>query len=381
MPKKMVALIFVFKICTIITIFLAYRFLYFDSEAHRVNFLAHPEEGITLQSAFETWDAQHYLYLSEKGYPKNRSSDAFFPLFPWVIRAFTRVLHSSFISGLLVSNLCSFGAYCYFFLLVRMLVNARIASLSLLALLVFPTNFYCSLIYSESLFMLLLFAFFYYLYSHRYLWAALFSFLLPLTRGVGVLIVFPFLTYHILSQLHDPDKFDSQTKISARFQMAYLLAPLIGFECYLHWIYRATGNPWRGFLAQQYFVSQRNVLNLFHPETLLHNLFSWSTGPDGYTNLVLDRLFFLLFAALLYSIYKKTDIVLFSYSLLFGLTPLLGSFMSYTRLLLPVFPIYIVFALAFDDPKRRFLRFALLGLSFSLQTFLTVLQALNFWVA
>src|SRR5580704_6657771 len=48
-----------------------------------------PENRVGIAKHFATWDAQHYLFLSEVGYSKGVKSCAFYPLWPLSIRWFS----------------------------------------------------------------------------------------------------------------------------------------------------------------------------------------------------------------------------------------------------------------------------------------------------
>ena len=59
----------------------------FSTDAYLGNFHFPGDTPPTRATPFATWDAQHYLYLATEGYGPGRPSIAFFPLFPWLIRA------------------------------------------------------------------------------------------------------------------------------------------------------------------------------------------------------------------------------------------------------------------------------------------------------
>src|SRR6185503_18116031 len=59
----------------------------FNQKAYHGNFHWPEEAPPTLATTLASWDAQHYLFLADQGYSAGRRSIAFFPLFPWLIRA------------------------------------------------------------------------------------------------------------------------------------------------------------------------------------------------------------------------------------------------------------------------------------------------------
>src|SRR5581483_5936792 len=66
------------KVAVLLVIFLAYNLLPFFTAEFQVNFVDPNHPDVSLATAFSTWDAQHYLYLSESGYHAGQMSDAFF---------------------------------------------------------------------------------------------------------------------------------------------------------------------------------------------------------------------------------------------------------------------------------------------------------------
>lgn len=384
MEKKIIFLIIWVKLCTFFIIFLSFNLLPFAKNYYYANFIYPPNEKISLQSAFKTWDAQHYLFLSEQGYKRGQISNAFSPLFPILVNFLTKIFNNSFISGLIISNLMSFLALFYFYKLVRMIYSEKIAYQSLIFLLAFPTSFYFSLIYTESLFFLLVVLFFFFLYKKQFFYASFFALLMPLARQIGILIFFPFLTYYLFEE--KKLKFSSQLSVVSKAcfnkKTFLILTPILGFGLYFLYIFYATGNALEMFSAMNFFVSKHSVFYIFNPSLLFNIIFNANLALHGFINSILDRVFFILFLFLLFLIYKKTNITFFIYSLLMGFVFILsGTFMSYTRHLLVVFPIFIALGIIFQEQKYSFLKLPLIYFMIMLQTLFLIMHALNYWVA
>lgn len=61
---------------------------------------------------FATWDAAHYLYLSEIGYQAGAASCAFYPLWPWLMRTAAPLAGGNHLgSGLALANVASLAAW------------------------------------------------------------------------------------------------------------------------------------------------------------------------------------------------------------------------------------------------------------------------------
>lgn len=84
-------------------------------EFYEVNARWPREGGPIFASHFATWDAAHYLYLSEVGYRHDVASCAFYPLWPLLVRWCAALAGGShLIAGLVLSNLFSLAAWVLF---------------------------------------------------------------------------------------------------------------------------------------------------------------------------------------------------------------------------------------------------------------------------
>lgn len=382
--KRIIVIILGLKIATFLVIIIAHFLLPFNNRFYKANFVYPPQEKITLFTSLKTWDAQHYLYLSEKGYHKNDISIAFYPLYPLLISTLTLVAGNSLVSGLLISNILSFIAIIIFYRLVLVLFNEATAFLSTLFFLSFPTAFYFSLIYTESLFLFLTLLFFTYLYKKQYFRASAVSLLIPISRVVGLLIAIPMFV-KILTEttfktinLKIPT-FNRPIFINLKYQYVFLLFPIFGFLTYLLFMHFATGNALSGIKAGESFVGGYSVGNLLNPADIVKNFFISKLSLHDYNHSIIDRMFFVFYIILLPLIYKYLPKPFFFYSLI-GFTPFLGSFMGYSRYVFVVFPIFIVLGLLVQKKWGLFL-LPLLILFIFLQVTFIVLYSLNFWVS
>jgi hypothetical protein len=385
MIKKIFCLTLFIKIAVLVLIFLAFNLLPFNSKTYFANFSYPTGEKISLGSAFKTWDAQHYLFLSQQGYKPNIESDRFFPLLPAGIALVNILVRNPVLSGLIVANVFSFLGIFYFFLFCRLfLKNEEQAFKSILFLLAFPTAFFLSLIYSESILLFLTSAFFYYLYSKKYFLASLFVFFIPIARPVGILIALPYGIYW-LNEIWQRSKNNWLAFLVKFFKTKatyYLLSPILGFAVYAIFMQLVTGSFMEGFRQQGLVVSGWSITNVFDPIYFLVNLFSpGSFAIHGFTNSIIDRIFFISYCISLILIYKRLDKTMFVYALVFGMTPLFGSFMSYTRYVLMVLPIFIVTAKILTEKKYDLFFYPILFFMIMLQTLFIIMHALNYWVA
>jgi len=126
------------------------------------------------------WDAGWYVEISRDGYhyqPGMPSNAAFFPLYPLLIRA----THGLFflpendywwlLTGIVLSNIALLVALGYFRSLLAIEFDQKTVSRAVIYLLIFPTTFSFSCVYSESLFLALTVGAFYYARKNRWLTA------------------------------------------------------------------------------------------------------------------------------------------------------------------------------------------------------------------
>ncbi len=382
-PWRIIGVITSWKVAILFVTFAAGILLPFNKNLFYSNFMYPTDQKISYITPFTTWDAQHYLYLSDNGYKKDQPSNWFYPFFPYSVKIVKLLFQNTFISALLVSNLYSLIALLFFYFLVKDLFSEKIAFYSVIAFISFPSAFYLNLIYSESSFIFLSIGFFYFLYKGKTLYSLPFIFLLPLARSIGILIAIPYFIFLLqkkegIKRITIPT-FNKPIKIKLNPAFFLVTIPLLGYLMNFLLMYILTGDPFSQFVTLRYFIGRFSIFNVFNIELFFQNLFGTPLALHGFTNSLLDRLFFAFFLVMAPFVYKKTNKVFFFYYLALGMVPLLGSFMGYMRYLLPAFPLFITLGSVFA--KNKVLLYAYLYLSISLQIMLVIMSALSYWVA
>ncbi len=140
------------------------------------------------------WDGVWFVRIASRGYAPYPHSQAFFPLYPLLMRGVSYLTGGNYVlAGIAISLVAYAGAMVLLFKLVWPLFGASIAAWSVVFISWFPTSVVFSAVYSESLFVLLTVASFWFA-ARRTWWAAgLAGLLAALTRNSGVLLVFPLL--------------------------------------------------------------------------------------------------------------------------------------------------------------------------------------------
>ncbi len=370
--KDLIVIAVVFKLVMFLVVYLASNLLPICEPLYSKDFVYPPHENINAATAFKTWDAMHYLFLSENGYPNDmQMSDAFYPLYPFLIYVFRFAVRNSLVTGLVLSNVASLTAIILLYLLLKKKFGDRTAMISCLLLMAFPTFFYTGLVYTEALLLMLVLWLFYFRESQRYFLAGIAAFLIPLTRPTGILIALPLAAIIVWEMVR---------RGSLRLAKEYflMLCWLLGVSCYLVVMKSYTGSYFTGFRAQGMFVAGNSIASIFHPvDWFDRNFIHLDYTINGYTTGVIARIFFILFICSLYHIYRRMGFSYLAFAVALGLIPAMsGSFMSYQRYLLVVFPLFPVWALWLKDKS-----YILMVPMLCLEILFLVMHSLNYWVA
>ena len=373
--KDIIVLTLIVKVCIFIVIFLGINFFPFAIGFHNANFVYPPGEHITFWTALKTWDGQHFTFLAEKGYMPNQASDVVYPLFPVIVGFFRPIfLGNTIVAGLVLANVFSLFAIILFYLFVKSIYDEKAAFNSSLFLLAFPTSFYFSLIYSDSLFLLLSMIFMISLYQKWFIPALASAFLLPLSRAQGILFLLPLFVYLVMLNVKG-----GKLKPGVFREYFIPLVMLAGYAAYFLFMKHYTGSFFTAFEIQdKYMVGHHSILKVLHPiQWFTDNFVNINFTLHGFTTSIINRLFFLGFLALISPAVKKLDPVLLAFLLAMGLVPALTSnFIAYIRYILAAFPIFIVLAIVLKEKH-----YLLLVPMIVLQTIFLLMHSLNFWVA
>jgi Gpi18-like mannosyltransferase len=296
---------------------------------------------------FIRWDAEWYIQIAFKGY-FNEQASAFFPLYPYMIRGFHELFGLSYrASGLLISNVAFFLAL---YMLIRLLsidFSKPLLLRTLTLLVLFPTSFYFSAVYTESLFLFWIAGSFYFVRNRNWWWAGIFGFFASLTRNTGVLLLLPFL-YEYLAE-RDFDRRRIQGDI-----FPIVLIPA-GVFAYMLLLVNKTGDPLGFVHAQRYWgrgftwpwvTMWQGLLDLFfkHRPGLWSRINHSFDTFVGYWELVLTAL-----AAVKQEWQIRRSYWLYAAAAV--IVPLLSPnipnsyFYSVPRFVIVVFPVFLIWAL------------------------------------
>jgi hypothetical protein len=289
------------------------------------------------------WDAGWYLDVAKNGYrflPGKQSNVAFFPFYPYLVRLAHRVIplpnDAGWISvGLIVSNIALFGALIYLYRLVRLDYDRWTASRTVLYLCVFPTTLFLSAFYSESVFLLLIVAAFYYARAARWSITGLLAAAAALCRPAGLLLLVP-LVFEYLYQRQFRWR-------RIRPDCVFLLLPPIGLASHLAMLEWRFGS-WTVLFSAEAMAGWDRSLTLPW-NTLLYSFrhIGESIGYHGAAELVCT---IALIALTILACFKlRPSYAIYSVvSVLFAIS--WGDLKSVPRFGLVIFPIIILLALS-----------------------------------
>lgn len=195
------------------------------------------------------WDTGFYVSIVEEGYQFRGvqfPSVAFFPLLPLLMRFLLPLTGDAVVAGLLVSNGALLLASLLFYRLVSLAHTEALADRALWYLLIFPTAFFGSAIYTESLFLLGAIGALFFARRGRWDLAAVLAFAVGLSRLMG-LVVAPMLALEWWRRRRSDaiaDRPEEGRKHSRRvLAVAAVLAAPAGLAAYMTYLWRAFGDP------------------------------------------------------------------------------------------------------------------------------------------
>lgn len=308
--------------------------------------------GQLAQETWGRWDTRHYLSLASEGYTTIAEAQnllVFFPFYPLLICFITQVTTlDSFTSGLLISW-TTFGlAGIFIYKMVRLDFDHQTAVRTLKYLAIFPVSFFFGMVYTESLFLLIVAACFFALRKQSVWWAVLLLFLASLTRLQGVLLIVPALVELGHDWYHSADRhrWTTRKRVLGR-SIVYLLASAVGIGTYLILNQAVAGN-WIEFIT----IQRENWHATF--TFIIPAVVSQAALIGTETNLAMTlgtwlpqtTLFFVSLALIAVGYLKKIRLSYLAHWLLHLVISFSSSWLlSGVRFMLPIFSLYLVLAL------------------------------------
>ncbi len=198
--------------------------------------------------AWQHWDVLSYVNIAQSGYIYARDT-AFFPLWPLIIHAGAVIFGASttayYIAGVVLANLFFYLALVLFYTLLNDEFEATVARNALYYLAFYPYALFFFAGYTESLFLLLCLAVFFFLQRGKSLdwwFAGLCGFLAALTRSPGIVLTVPFLVVFLQRYWLNGNNTQSSWQQKLQALTPIMLIPL-GVVSYMLYLGYTKGNP------------------------------------------------------------------------------------------------------------------------------------------
>ncbi|MCX6784480.1 MAG: hypothetical protein NTV81_00900 [Candidatus Komeilibacteria bacterium] len=276
------------------------------------------------------WDAGWYLNIAQSGYSaqpiwQSQANYAFFPLYPLMARWLGWLVGNAALAALIISGLACLVAAWYLWRLVKLKFSEEQAKWAIIFFFLFPVSFLFSGLLTESLFLALLLAIFYYAETDHWPLVGILGFFLALTRSVGIVTILPLLLIYFAQRNYSWKKLD--------WRLIWLLLIPLGLLIFMAFNEWLTGS-WLAFVTIQqawhHFAANPAI-------TLYRGLFS------GNHYWVFNSAFTIIILALVLGFWKKITTPYVWLSLFFIIIPLASSVTSLnsmSRYLAVIFPIF-----------------------------------------
>ena len=290
------------------------------------------------------WDTGWYLTIINDGYQtlvNGETNLAFFPLYPVMIRLISRLGPDPVAVGVAVSLTCFLAALFLLRTLVAEKLSEEIARHTLLLLVFWPFSFYFGLVYTESLFLLLVVGAFYCAHRGRWWLAAVCAGLAGATRAVGVFVAVAVVLAYFEKEWRPTVK-------STATIAALAATGLSGLAAFMIFLKVHTGSFLAFLEAQKFWPNRANgISGLRWIPTVLQ------TRPSASWDFALVVIYMVpmvLFLALALYVLVRIDIVWGGFCLLVLLAPVpTGSLQSTNRYVLALFPCFVAAAKLLGD--------------------------------
>lgn len=298
------------------------------------------------------WDSGWYMYIIKNGYSRGDSFEIqsnlpFFPGFPALVKFFTFFVPASMLSdeiivliGVLSSNILLLVGLIFVYKIAQNLSDSkRVADLTVWYILVFPSSFFLSSFYTESLFLCLSALSYWWALKRRWLLACIALSLVVVTRNVGMFLIIPVFYEYLKSKRFSIRKIN--------LSIVWFSVVPVGLLLFFWYLYTLTGDFLAAIKVQEAWgrFTSNPVSSLLFPTNFWIHI-----TP-------VDQFFVISALVLCWKLYKdeviKNSKVMAVFSLLLSVPTLFtGTLDSFIRYVLVVFPLFIYWAYVTKDSRR-----------------------------
>lgn len=212
-----------------------------------------------LETFGKRWDGNSYTFIATHGYVltgPERNFIVFPPFYPLLIKIPTYLGINPVLSGVIISNLFFVFAMMLFYKLLRLDYEKRFSFFVIFLISIFPTSFFFSVAYPESLFVFLFVSAFYLARKKNYLYAGIIGGLATITRPFGIILAPALFVQIILNKDLNLKNFLSLSIPFLFPALYYLLLNYILFGDPFEFLvllkttwYKSFDYPWNGIIA------------------------------------------------------------------------------------------------------------------------------------
>jgi Gpi18-like mannosyltransferase len=357
----------VWRTCTLLTSIFALNALPFT-----VTFSNYAlQEQSTLPVFWERWtnfDGGAYLILSDVGYQKVGLLQAYFPMYPLVIRGITamitffgghtstEILNIRTIVALSVASVCSFFFLIVSYVYLRERFSKDFIFLFLLVFVTFPTSFFLHAAYTESLFLVFTILSLYFFKKKNWAMTSLMLWLATATRIVGIFLI-PAFILELYFQQEEPTSFKKFVRSILHFlksnglPLFFITLGSLGLLNYMLYLFIYFKDPLLFFHVQSEFGAGRQEKLILFPQVMWRYFkIFWTVRPIDwkyFTYIVefvsaMSGVFFIGYMVKYIRRYKITISEAVFCTVAFFLPTLTGNFSSMSRYILVCFPFFII---------------------------------------
>jgi Gpi18-like mannosyltransferase len=324
------------------------------------------------------YDGIHYINIASKG-SIGVGQQAFFPLYIKLLTLLKPVFRNLTVTGVAIS-LISFIIGSFIFIKLLLLdYSSSVSKWIYISLLIFPTSFYFSFVYTEGLFFLLSVSAFYFARTRRWWLAGLTGALAAYTRVTGI-ILFPALLIELFNQ---SGYSLSRMKKDLKPLLPLFLIPL-GLFLFMWQLNQSIHDPLAFIHVQSSFSQGRSANLILLPQVYWRyfKIFATFNRSDPLFYTILLEFFttslFLVLGVISF-IKHRLSYSFFNFTC-FILPTLTGTFTSMPRYVLAGFPAFILIGVHLAKIRPVY-RYTYLSLSLLLGFVFLSLFVRGFWVS
>ncbi|OGM14124.1 hypothetical protein A3D84_03435 [Candidatus Woesebacteria bacterium RIFCSPHIGHO2_02_FULL_42_20] len=290
----------------------------------------------------ERWDGNSYRFITENGYQTKENAGSefivFLPLYPTILRSLNFINLPTASIAFIVSNTFFVIGSLSLYKLLLVDYGERFSRKVVASLALFPTSYFFSVGYPESLFLFTTTASLYLARRNNFLLGFIFAGLATITRPTGIFL-FPTLIYLILVSKENRLKKLFSATPGLLFPVYYLLVnyklhqDFLAFKSFLETFWqKAFDLPWKGII-KSFKLTNYKDWTLYQKLTI-----GLGEGLASASGWIFSALAIFLRAEinLAYSVFTILSVALFTST---------GFILSSPRYLLSIFPFFIVLCL------------------------------------